>query len=101
MPAEIDQPYDRHKRHLLVRKRMTFSPSGGAPCLKLIQVLRVDLDQPERTGGGMGNLATPQSAAPQPSKQGGLRHIQAVGQLGESPFVETAVGYRRGGGWST
>ena len=59
---------------------MALGPRGGAPRLELFQFLGVGVDQPERTGG-MGDLAASQPAAPQPDKQGRLRHVQAVGQL--------------------
>ncbi len=91
---EIDQPYHLHKSHLVVMIGMARGPSGGARCLDLFQISRIGLDQPERTGG-MGNLATPQSAAPQPGEQGRLRHVQAVGQLGEGPLVGATMGNRR------
>ena len=48
--AEIDQPYNLHKRHLLARRGMPLGLSGGAPRLKLCQVLGVGVDQPKRMG---------------------------------------------------
>ncbi len=91
---EIDQPYNLHKSSLLAMRGIALGPRGGAPRLELFQFLGVGVDQPERTGG-MGDLAAPQSAAPQPGEQGWLRHVQAVGQLGEGPLGEATVGNRR------
>jgi hypothetical protein len=92
--VEIDQPYNLHKSHLLAMSEMVLGPNGGAPRLELCQVPGVGVDQPERTGR-MGDLATPQPPPPQPGKQGRLRHVQAMGQLGEGPLVGATLENRR------